>query len=200
MIGIGQSLPSQRSHKVCELLALLGVQQLVSLHVTAQNLDRSQRHFWSAMKYTVHLLPKGFGFMQAKPTSSFSSVAVTLDELGEIWDGEKLHLELVSEINGKRMGQPNTGKDMFFTYPDLIAHACRTRALSAGTIIGAGSVTNQDEQSGFGCIAEARIHEQMTNGNPSTPFLKNGDEVYIDSFDAQGKTIFGAIRQKIKTL
>jgi fumarylacetoacetate (FAA) hydrolase len=89
---------------------------------------------------------------------------------------------------------------MFFTYPDLIAHACRTRALSAGTIIGAGSVTNQDEQSGFGCVAEARIHEQMTHGNPSTPFLKNGDEVYIDSFDAQGKTIFGAIRQKIKTL
>jgi fumarylacetoacetate (FAA) hydrolase len=145
-------------------------------------------------------LPKGFGFMQAKPTSSFSPVAVTLDELGEIWDGEKLHLELVSEINGKRMGQPNTGKDMFFTYPDLIAHACRTRALSAGTIIGAGSVTNQDEQSGFGCVAEARIHEQMAHGTPSTPFLKNGDEVYIDSFDAQGKTIFGAIRQKIKTL
>jgi len=145
-------------------------------------------------------LPKGFGFMQAKPTSSFSPVAVTLDELGEIWDGEKLHLELVSEINGKRMGQPNTGKDMFFTYPDLIAHACRTRALSAGTIIGAGSVTNQDEQSGFGCVAEARIHEQMVHGVPSTPFLKNGDEVYIDSFDTQGKTIFGAIRQKIKTL
>jgi fumarylacetoacetate (FAA) hydrolase len=145
-------------------------------------------------------LPKGFGFMQAKPTSSFSPVAVTLDELSETWDGEKLHLELVSEINGKRMGQPNTGKDMFFTYPDLIAHACRTRALSAGTIIGAGSVTNQDEQSGFGCVAEARIHEQMIHGTPSTPFLKNGDEVYIDSFDAQGKTIFGAIRQKIKTL
>ena len=143
---------------------------------------------------------EGFGFMQAKPTSSFSPVAVTLNELGEIWDGEKLHLELVSEINGKRMGQPNTGKDMFFTYPDLIAHACRTRALSAGTIIGAGSVTNQDEQSGFGCVAEARIHEQMVHGKPSTPFLKNGDEVYIDSFDAQGKTIFGAIRQKIKTL
>lgn len=145
-------------------------------------------------------LPKGFGFMQAKPTSSFSPVAVTLNELGDIWDGEKLHLELVSEINGKRMGQPNTGKDMFFTYPDLIAHACRTRSLSAGTIIGAGSVTNQDEQSGFGCVAEARIHEQMTHGTASTPFLQNGDEVYIDSFDGQGKTIFGAIRQKIKTL
>ncbi len=145
-------------------------------------------------------LPKGFGFMQAKPTSSFSPVAVTLNELGDLWDGEKLHLDLISDVNGKRMGQPNTGKDMFFTYLDLIAHACRTRSLSAGTIIGAGSVTNQDEQSGFGCVAEARIHEQMTHGVASTPFLQNGDEVYIDSFDAHGKSIFGAIRQKIKTL
>ncbi len=145
-------------------------------------------------------LPKGFGFMQAKPTSAFSPVAVTLNELGDIWDGEKLHLELLSGINGKRMGQPNTGKDMFFTYPDLIAHACRTRSLSEGTIIGAGSVTNQDEQSGFGCVAEARIHEQMVHGTASTPFLQNGDEVYIDALDSEGKTIFGAIRQKIKTL
>ena len=145
-------------------------------------------------------LPKGFGFMQAKPTSAFSPVAVTLDELGDKWDGEKLHLPLISGINGKRMGQPNTGKDMFFTYLDLIEHACRTRSLSAGTIIGAGSVTNQDEASGFGCVAEARIHEQMVHGKASTPFLKNGDEVYIDMFDDHGQSIFGAIRQKIKTL
>jgi fumarylacetoacetate (FAA) hydrolase len=145
-------------------------------------------------------LPKGFGFMQAKPTSAFSPVAVTLDELGDQWDGAKLHVPLLSAINGKRMGQPNTGKDMFFTYLDLIAHACRTRSLSAGTIIGAGSVTNQDEASGFGCVAEARIHEQMVDGKSSTPFLKDGDEVYIEVLDDQGQSIFGAIRQKIKTL
>ncbi len=145
-------------------------------------------------------LPKGFGFMQAKPTSSFSPVAVTLDEVGSLWDGEKFHFSLISEINGMRMGQPNTGKDMFFSYPMLIEHACRTRSLSAGTIIGAGSVTNQDESSGFGCIAEARIHEQQTIGQSKTPFLKNEDEVYIEVFDSQGKTIFGAIRQTIKTL
>jgi len=145
-------------------------------------------------------LPKGFGFMQAKPTSAFSPVAVTLDELGDKWDGEKLHLPLVSGINRKRMGQPNTGQDMFFTYLDLIEHACRTRSLSAGTIIGAGSVTNQDEASGFGCVAEARIHEQMVHGKASTPFLKDGDEVYIEMFDDEGQSIFGAIRQKIKTL
>ena len=145
-------------------------------------------------------LPKGFGFMQAKPTSAFSPVAVTLDELGDQWDGAKLHVPLLSAINGKRMGQPNTGKDMFFTYLDLISHACRTRSLSAGTIIGAGSVTNQDEASGFGCVAEARIHEQMVDGKSSTPFLKDGDEVYIEVLDDQGQSIFGAIRQKIKTL
>jgi fumarylacetoacetate (FAA) hydrolase len=145
-------------------------------------------------------LPKGFGFMEAKPTSAFSPVAVTLDELGDKWDGEKLHLPLISGINGKRMGQPNTGRDMFFTYLDLIEHACRTRSLSAGTIIGAGSVTNQDEASGFGCVAEARIHEQMVNGKASTPFLKDGDEVYIEMLDDQGQSVFGAIRQKIKIL
>jgi len=145
-------------------------------------------------------LPKGFGFMQAKPTSSFSPVAVTLDELGDKWDGEKLHLPLISGINGMRMGQPNTGQDMFFTYLDLIEHACRTRSLGAGTIIGAGSVTNQNEASGFGCVAEARIHEQMVYGKASTPFLKNGDEVYIEMLDDHGHSIFGAIRQKIKTL
>ena len=145
-------------------------------------------------------LPKGFGFLQAKPTSAFSPVAVTLDELGDAWDGEKLHLPLISGINGMRMGQPNTGQDMFFTYLDLIEHACRTRSLSAGTIIGAGSVTNQDEASGFGCVAEARIHEQMAHGKASTPFLKNGDEVYIEMLDEHGRSIFGAIRQKIKTV
>ena len=145
-------------------------------------------------------LPKGFGFLQAKPTSAFSPVAVTLDELGDVWDGEKLHLPLISGINGMRMGQPNTGQDMFFTYLDLIEHACRTRSLSAGTIIGAGSVTNQDEASGFGCVAEARIHEQMVHGKASTPFLKNGDGVYIEMLDDHGRSIFGAIRQKIKTV
>jgi len=145
-------------------------------------------------------LPKGFGFMQAKPTSAFSPVAVTLDELGDKWDGAKLHLPLISEINGKRMGQPNTGKDMFFTYLDLIEHACRTRSLSAGTIIGAGSVTNQDEASGFGCVAEARIHEQMSEGKAVTPFLKHDDEVLIEMLNDQGESIFGAIRQKIRIL
>lgn len=143
-------------------------------------------------------LPKGFGFMQAKPTSSFSPVAVTPDELLPYWDGARLSLPIESRVNGRLMGQPNAGVDMFFTYPDLIAHAARTRKLGAGTIIGAGSVSNKDEASGFGCIAEARIHEEMTSGRASTPFLRFGDSVSIDMRDPAGHSIFGAINQKIQ--
>ncbi len=143
-------------------------------------------------------LPKGFGFMQAKPTSSFSPVAVTPDELGAAWDGSKLSLPIWSEINGRPMGRPNAGVDMFFTYPELIAHAARTRKLGAGTIIGAGSVSNKDASAGFGCVAEARIHEELSTGKAQTPFLRFGDVVGIDMLDEQGRTIFGAIRQAIQ--
>ena len=143
-------------------------------------------------------LPKGFGFMQAKPTSSFSPVALTPDELGPHWDGTKLSLPIVSKINGRLMGQPNAGVDMFFSYPQLIAHAARTRKLGAGTIIGAGSVSNQDEAAGFGCIAEARIHEEMSAGRASTPFLRFGDRVTIEMRDPAGNTLFGAIDQVIR--
>jgi fumarylacetoacetate (FAA) hydrolase len=143
-------------------------------------------------------LPKGFGFMQAKPTSAFSPVAVTLDELEGIWDGSKFHLKVASRVNGKRMGEPDAGKDMFFTYPDLIAHAARTRTLAAGTIIGAGSISNQDESAGFGCIAELRIHEQMEHGAARTPWLKFGDVVRIEAVDASGASVFGAIDQRIE--
>ena len=142
-------------------------------------------------------LPKGFGFLQAKPTSTFSPVAVTPNELGEAFDGEKFHLNVRSSINGRKMGEPNAGRDMFFTYPQLIAHAARTRTLSAGTIIGAGSISNQDEAAGFGCIAEARIHEDLTHGEAKTPWLRFGDRVRIEAFDASGASIFGAIDQPI---
>jgi len=143
-------------------------------------------------------LPRGFGFLQAKPTSAFSPVAVTPDELGPYWDGCRLSLPIVSKVNGKLMGQPNAGVDMFFTYPDLIAHAARTRKLGAGTIIGAGSVSNKDEAAGFGCIAEARIHEEMTAGRAVTPFLRFGDRVRIEMHDPLGNSIFGAIDQPLQ--
>ena len=141
-------------------------------------------------------LPKGFGFMQAKPTSGFSPVAVTLDELPQ-WDGEKLNLPLISSVNGKRIGSPHAGKDMYFNYPQLIAHAARTRRLGAGTIIGAGTVANKDESAGSSCIAELRANEELEHGKALTPFLKFGDRVRIEMFDEAGQTIFGAIDQRV---
>ncbi|MDM0085413.1 fumarylacetoacetate hydrolase family protein [Variovorax sp. J31P179] len=142
-------------------------------------------------------LPKGFGFMQAKPTSSFSPVAVTPDELGDAWDGEKLDLPIRSSINGEAMGHANTGKDMFFTYPTLIAHAARTRSLSAGTIIGAGAVSNLDASTGYACLAEKRADEELSTGKATTAWLRFGDSVRIEMLDAQGNTIFGAIDNKV---
>jgi fumarylacetoacetate (FAA) hydrolase len=141
-------------------------------------------------------LPKGFGFMQAKPTSGFSPVAVTLDELPQ-WDGRKLNVRLISSVNGHKIGAPHAGKDMYFTYPQLIAHAARTRKLSAGTIIGAGTVANKDESAGSSCIAELRANEELANGKASTPFLKFGDRVRIEVLDDAGQTIFGAIDQRL---
>jgi fumarylacetoacetate (FAA) hydrolase len=141
-------------------------------------------------------LPKGFGFMQAKPTSSFSPVAVTPDELPQ-WDGDKLNLRLISSINGKRIGAPHAGKDMYFTYPQLIAHAARTRKLGAGTILGAGTVANEDEAAGSSCLAELRANEELAHGKALTPFLKFGDRVRIEMLDDAGETIFGAIDQKV---
>lgn len=141
-------------------------------------------------------LPKGFGFMQAKPTSGFSPVAVTLDELPQ-WDGEKLHLPLISSVNGKQIGAPNAGKDMYFNYPQLIAHAARTRKLGAGTILGAGTVANKDETAGSSCIAEMRANEEIEHGKATTPFLKFGDRVRVEMLDEAGQSIFGAIDQKV---
>ena len=138
-------------------------------------------------------LPKGFGFMQAKPTSAFSPVAVTLDEVGAAWDGDKLDRPILSSINGQAVGSANTGRDMFFTYPMLIAHAARTRSLSAGTIIGAGAVSNLDPQTGYACLAEKRADEELRDGKATTPWLKFGDRVRIDMLDASGASIFGAI-------
>ena len=138
-------------------------------------------------------LPKGFGFLQAKPTSAFSPVAVTPDELGVAWDGEKLDRPILSFVNGEPFGRANTARDMFFTYPTLIAHAARTRSLAAGTIIGAGAVSNLDPETGYACLAEKRADEELRAGAATTPWLRFGDRVRIDMLDAAGQTIFGSI-------
>ncbi|MBI1274643.1 2-keto-4-pentenoate hydratase [bacterium] len=143
-------------------------------------------------------LAKGFGFFQSKPASSFSPVAVTPESLGDAWDGGKLHLPLVSHINGKLFGKPDAGVDMTFDFPTLIAHAAKTRHLAAGTIVGSGTVSNVDRSSGSSCLAEKRMLEIIDQGKPSTPFLTFGDQVRIEMFDDKGRSIFGAIDQKVR--
>lgn len=153
-------------------------------------------------------LAKGFGFFQSKPASAFSPVAVTPDELGESWDGGKLHLPLLVSLNGKAFGKANAGIDMTFDFSQLIAHAARTRNLVAGTIIGSGTVSNkldgeagrpiEDGGDGYSCIAEVRMIETIETGSPKTPFMKFGDQVRIEMKDRAGHSIFGAIEQTVE--
>jgi fumarylacetoacetate (FAA) hydrolase len=143
-------------------------------------------------------LAKGFGFLQSKPRSALSPVFVTPDELGADWKESKIHLPLVTQINGKHFGAPEAGEDMQFSFADLIAHAAKTRPLSAGTIVGSGTVANQDESRGASCLAERRTLETIASGKPSTPFLSFGDKVRIEMFDKDGASIFGAIEQEIQ--
>ena len=142
-------------------------------------------------------LAKGFGFFQSKPATAFSPVAVTPDELGEAWDGRKLNLPLVVHWNGARVGSAHAGTDMVFDFPQLIAHAARTRNLRAGSIVGSGTVSNKDASRGYSCIAEKRALGMIADSKPSTEFMKYGDRVRIEMFDGAGRSIFGAIDQKV---
>ncbi|PWW04173.1 fumarylacetoacetate (FAA) hydrolase [Hoeflea marina] len=154
-------------------------------------------------------LAKGFGFFQSKPSSAFSPVAVSPDELGEAWDGGKLSLPLSIDLNGQPFGRADAGTDMTFDFPRLIQHAARTRPLIAGSIIGSGTVSNKGADggpgkpvseggAGYSCIAELRMIETIDGGGPKTPFLKYGDTVRIAMKDADGRTIFGAIEQVVE--
>ncbi|MGC3835045.1 fumarylacetoacetate hydrolase family protein [Moritella viscosa] len=140
-------------------------------------------------------LAKGFGFFHSKPSTAFSPVAVTPDELGDAWDGTKLHLPLYSYLNDALFGSPDAGTDMTFDFPRLIAHAAKTRSLIAGTIIGSGTVSNCDRTVGSSCLAEKRMLEKIATGEITTPFLQNGDKVKIEMHDQAGQSIFGAIEQ-----
>jgi fumarylacetoacetate (FAA) hydrolase len=142
-------------------------------------------------------LAKGFGFLHGKPPSAFSPVAVTPDELGGAWDGAKANLPLVVHLNGDRFGNPDAGKDMTFDFPSLIAHAAKTRPLGAGTIVGAGTVSNRDRTTGCCCISERRVHEILDDGEAVTPFLRSGDRVRIEMFRSDGRSVFGAIHQEV---
>jgi fumarylacetoacetate (FAA) hydrolase len=153
-------------------------------------------------------LAKGFGFFHGKPSTAFGPVAVTPDELGAAWQGGRVHLPLQAFVNGVALGKPNAGQDMTFSFPDLIAHAARTRRLAAGSIIGSGTVSNrgadggpgkpvQQGGAGYTCLAEVRTVETLVAGKPKTPFLNFGDIVRLDMCDATGASIFGAIEQRV---
>ncbi len=142
-------------------------------------------------------LAKGFGFYQSKPSSSFSPVAITPDELGESWRDGKVHRPLTSHINGELFGQPDAGTDMTFNFPTLLAHAAKTRALGAGSIVGSGTVSNYDRSAGSSCLAEKRMLEIVEQGEAKTPYLRFGDRVRIEMFDTAGQSIFGAIDQVV---
>ena len=153
-------------------------------------------------------LAKGFGFFQSKPSSAFSPIALTPEELGASWDGGKVHLPLVTHLNGQLFGKPNAGIDMTFDFGQLIAHAARTRPLAAGTIIGSGTISNKGADggpgrpvaeggAGYSCIAEQRTIETLLSGGAKTPFLKFGDRVRIEMLDADGNSLFGAIEQEV---
>jgi fumarylacetoacetate (FAA) hydrolase len=152
-------------------------------------------------------LGKGFGFFHGKPSTAFSPVAVTPDELGPAWRDGKVHLPLTASINGRLLGRPNAGVDMIFSFPQLIAHAAKTRRLGAGSIVGSGTVSNKLEGgpgkpleqggAGYTCLAELRTVETLLNGSPKTPFLKFGDRVCVEMLDEAGRSIFGAIDQEV---
>jgi fumarylacetoacetate (FAA) hydrolase len=143
-------------------------------------------------------LAKGFGFLQSKPRSSLSPVLVTPDELGDAWRGNKLHRPLLTHVNGDWFGAPEAGVDMQFDFAQLVAHVARTRPLVAGTLVGSGTIANEDTSLGASCFAEKRTVETLELGAPKTPFLAFGDLVRIEMFDAAGRSIFGAIEQRIE--
>jgi fumarylacetoacetate (FAA) hydrolase len=123
---------------------------------------------------------------------------VTPDELGHAWRGSKLHLPLVTHVNGEWFGAPEAGVDMQFDFAQLVAHAARTRPLSAGTIVGSGTIANEDTSKGASCFAEKRTVETLAHGKPQTPFMSFGDLVRIEMLDAKGQSLFGAIEQRIE--
>lgn len=153
-------------------------------------------------------LAKGFGFLQSKPASSFSPVAVTPDALGDAWKDGRLHLPLVVHLNGELFGKPEAGPHMIFDFGQLVAHAAKTRPLAAGSVVGSGTVSNPgaddgpgkpvaDGGIGYSCLAEVRVVETILHGKPKTPFMRFGDRVRIEMFDRAGKSIFGAIDQQV---
>jgi fumarylacetoacetate (FAA) hydrolase len=152
---------------------------------------------WSLRELVPAELAKGFGFVQSKPATAFGPVAVTPDELGDAWQGGRVHLTLQSAVNGKKLGLNDAGPEMQFHFGELIAHLAKTRNVRAGSVIGSGTVSNQDAAKGFGCIVERRAVEAVELGAPTTPYLAMGDVVRLDMKGRDGLSVFGAIEQQV---
>jgi fumarylacetoacetate (FAA) hydrolase len=142
-------------------------------------------------------LAKGFGFFQGKPATAFSPFAITPDELGSAWHDGRIHLRLQTWLNGTRVGDTDAGPEMHFSFFQLLEHIAKTRAFTAGTILGSGTVSNADRARGISCLAEQRMVETIEGGSAKTPFLQAGDVVEIDMLDARGQSLFGRITQKV---
>jgi fumarylacetoacetate (FAA) hydrolase len=152
---------------------------------------------WSLRNRVPGELATGFGFLQSKPATAFSPVAVTPDEAGPAWRGGRLHLSLESHCNGHRLGHVDAGAEMSFHFGQLIAHLARTRRVRAGSIIGSGTVSHSDARQGCSCLAELRAIESIDAGTPQTPFLQFGDTVRIEMSGIDGRSLFGAIEQRV---
>jgi len=155
---------------------------------------------WSLRNLIPAELAKGFGFVQSKPATAFSPVAVTPDEVGPAWAGGRLHLSLESRWNGRRVGLCEAGPEMTFHFGQLIAHVAKTRRLRAGSIVGSGTVSNQDWRHGYSCVAEKRAIETIESGAPLTGFMRYGDSIRIEMLDRDGHSVFGAIEQRVAAL
>lgn len=161
---------------------------------------------WSLRNLIPNELAKGFGFFQSKPATAFSPVAVTPDELGDAWQGGRLHLTVQSAWNGRKVGMCDAGEEMTFSFGQLIAHICKTRNVRAGSIVGSGTVSNKgvtdatgrtEWPRGYSCIAEKRAIETIQDGKPTTEFMKFGDTIRIEVKGKDGQSLFGAIEQKV---
>ena len=168
----------------------------------AKDANKHIRLFMLANDITLrNLIPdelaKSFGFFTSKPATSFSPFAVTPDELGGSWDGQRLHLQLRSELNGELIGDTNAGPEMFFGFGDILEHVCQTRSFTAGTILGSGTVSNEDPDAGVSCLSEQRMREIIDTGHAHTKYLQVGDHIRISMADPTGRDLFGAIDQRV---
>ena len=143
-------------------------------------------------------LQKGFGFFASKPATAFGPFAVTPDELGAAWKDGRAHLRVQTTLNDQRVGDVDSGPEMHFSFPELIAFIANTRAFVAGTILGSGTVSNQDRTRGVSCLVERRTIETLEGGGPTTPYLAPGDSVRIEAVDADGRSVFGTIAQRVE--